>query len=136
MSWVAVGLGGLGLVQGMGQAKAQKKANERNAKISAAQMEFSPWTGMSPQGFQSQAVDVAGSALGGAAKGALSGMIHNQANAKPGMDAPVGEKAYTGFQQQTPMTDQMIGQSGAFNPMQNPWEMQSFQRPPSLYAGK
>lgn len=82
MSWVAVGLTAAGVVSGSLSAKAKAKENERNAKMAAAQTEFSPWTGAGPGQFSYQDPNAAGQMLGGGANGLAAGMMHNQANTK------------------------------------------------------
>lgn len=80
----------MGALSASQAAKAKAKENQRNADISAAQTQFSPWTGVQPQGFSYQDPNAAGGMLGGAASGALSGLMHKQANAGPPAPAAAG----------------------------------------------
>jgi hypothetical protein len=75
---------GVGALQGAANRKAQQNANEQQANISAAQMEYSPWTKMAPQSFTPQAVKESG--FGGAAQGALGGAMFSQANKKADLE--------------------------------------------------
>jgi len=80
MSWVAAAIAGsavLGAVQGQQQRQAQQRANQQSADISAAQMQYSPWTKIAPQ--TAQVTPVTGSMLGGAEKGALTGAMYADA---------------------------------------------------------
>lgn len=74
--WPTLALAALGAIQGEGQRRSQERANKQQANISAAQTEFSPWTGLTPQAFTPQA-EGAG-ALGGAVQGGLSGAMFSQ----------------------------------------------------------
>jgi hypothetical protein len=80
MAWVTVGIAGgtalLGALSAANQRKAQQQQNQAQADISAAQTQYSPWTGVKPQAAQMQAVT--GDPLGGAAQGALSGAMFAQ----------------------------------------------------------
>lgn len=85
MSWVAVGsMTAIGAVQGAQQRKAQQEANQQNANLNAAQMEYSPWTGVKPG--VATAAPVTASAFGGAEKGALSGAMFAHKGGAPGND--------------------------------------------------
>lgn len=76
MSWVVVGTAAVSAVAADQKRQAQERANVQQSKISAAQTEYSPWTGITPQAYQPQAVD--SSALGGAIQGGLSGAMFSQ----------------------------------------------------------
>lgn len=95
--WPAIAaMAAIGALQGAQQRKAQQQANQQSANITAAQTEFSPWTKISPQGFQ--ATPITGNAFGGALQGGLSGAMFAQANksqAPSGGDpnAPTGTDA-------------------------------------------
>lgn len=67
------------------QRRAQVKQNESNANISAAQAQFSPWTGINPQSANQQAVtaDPLSAGFGGAIQGGLAGAMYNQQNKEP-----------------------------------------------------
>jgi len=84
----ALVVGGIGAAQGMMQARAQKKANEQQAMINAAQTEYSPWTGITPGQTQVQPANAIGSALSGGIAGGLAGYMQSQAGKKAeGQDA-------------------------------------------------
>ena len=70
--------GGVGLLSGYSQQKAQQKANRMNALMNAAQTEFSPWTGIQPQGMQFGATDPMGGALAKGIEGGLAGYMQGQ----------------------------------------------------------
>lgn len=68
MSWVAVGLGGAGLLQGLGNEKKEGRHNQYRAEA----IRYSPWTGMGDPG----ALNLPGGlemALKGAGAGAMIG---------------------------------------------------------------
>lgn len=71
-------MGGLGMAQGAQQANTQKKQNKLNADISAAQTQYSPWTGITPSNPDIKAVDATGSALAGGIGGAFSGYMQGK----------------------------------------------------------
>jgi len=73
-------MAGLGVLQANQQRKAAQKQNEQQANMSAAQMEYSPWTGVTPSTPQMTAVPGGGAEVMGAAQGALSGYMMNKAN--------------------------------------------------------
>lgn len=79
----ALVMGGVGALSGNMQARAQAKANEKANEINAAQTRFSPWTGITPQGFTPQAVNATGQTLSGGVNGGLAGLMMAQANKKP-----------------------------------------------------
>jgi len=81
MSWIAVGAAAIGLVTSVSNNKAKAKAQQKQADISAAQTQYSPWTGQQAQEFNPQAIDGTGDALKGVAGGAFSGIMSNNANA-------------------------------------------------------
>ena len=76
MPWIPLATAAIGAVQGDAQRRAQQNANQQAANVSAAQTEFSPWTHITPQGFAPQAPTTSG--FGGAAQGALSGVMFGQ----------------------------------------------------------
>lgn len=92
MSWIvagtAIGSAVLGAAQGQQKRKAEQEANQANAQITAAQTQYSPWTGMAPQKFE--ATPIADSALGGAVVGGYGGLAQ-------------GMKLKEGFQEQKMM---------------------------------
>jgi len=71
-------MGGTGLVSGWMNAQAQKRANEQQTKMAAAQAEFSPWTNMRPETPQIKPADPVGGALAGGLQGGLSGVMAAQ----------------------------------------------------------
>jgi hypothetical protein len=74
MAWpVVAAMAAMGAIQGEQQRKAQQQANRQQAEVAAAQTEYSPWTGIKPQGVNFS--PVTSSAMGGAAQGALSGAM-------------------------------------------------------------
>lgn len=83
MAWgvvaVAAGTALLGAYQASEQRRAQRDAveqqNNANLKVSRAQTEYSPWTGIKPQGYSAQGVPVGQSDLGGAVQGGLGGAM-------------------------------------------------------------
>lgn len=87
MSWVAVGMGGLGLYQGM-QNEKRMKANDKFRK---AAITYSPWTGMGDPGSQ-QLPGMLQSGLQGAATGAMIG----NAMGKPTAPATTGATGTAG----------------------------------------
>jgi len=72
--------GALSAHQANKSRQAQADANNQSAQISAAQQEFSPWTGITPQAVQTSPLGT--DAIGGAAQGALSGAMFANANKK------------------------------------------------------
>lgn len=119
MWWIPASMAVGAIMQGQ-QAKAQAKAQEKQAAISAAQTEFSPWTGITPQQFNPQPITA--SALGGAVQGGLSGVMQEQAMAKGAAQDDL-MKAQTNYYNSQ-------GQAGQMN---SPWfNMQ--QQKPSLYG--
>lgn len=74
MSWIMVGTAAIGAIQGAQQAKAQRKANQQNADMAAAQTEFSPWTGAKPG--QAEMGAITTSALEGGVQGAMTGAMN------------------------------------------------------------
>lgn len=104
----SLALGGLGLVQGMGQAKHQNQMNRQNGLANAAMMQYSPWSGIKT-GFmpmESKSPIMAG--LGQGAQGALSGAMFGQQfkGAPTGIDPEVQQnmnmlKGYNGQQSMT-----------------------------------
>jgi hypothetical protein len=102
MSWVVVGVAGttaaVGAVTAAQQRKAQQQANQKNAEMAAAQMEYSPWTGIKPQSAEQQAVTA--SPMAGAIQGGLSGAMFGTSlkkgmaeNDKLAADAAAAKKA-------------------------------------------
>lgn len=81
MSWViagtAIGTAALGAINASQQRKAQQQANETNANMSAAQMQYSPWTGVKPSTPQMGAVT--DNVMGGALQGGLGGAMFGSA---------------------------------------------------------
>lgn len=80
MSWMGVGVVGgglLGAYQGQQGAKAQAKANQANLLQQAALTEFSPWTKVTPQAANIQAVNPT-AGLTGALEGGLGGLMQAQ----------------------------------------------------------
>jgi|GEM_PF-4609364 len=79
MAWIPIAMAALGAVSGAEQAKAQKKAQERQANLSAAQTQYSPWTGITPQQFTPGPVSspLAG-AFSGGVQGGLQGMMFSK----------------------------------------------------------
>lgn len=77
MIWPLIaGMAALGAIQGEQQRAAQRRANQQQAAITAAQTEFSPWTKIQPQQFSPKPE---GSGwFGGAAQGALGGAMFSQ----------------------------------------------------------
>lgn len=72
----ALVLGGIGALTGMEQARAQRKAQQQQAQISAAQTQYSPWTGIKPQQYTPQPVESGlESGLKGGIAGGLSGYM-------------------------------------------------------------
>lgn len=84
MWWIPASMAVGAIMQGQ-QAKAQRKAQQQQANISAAQTEYSPWTGITPQQFNPQPITA--SALGGAVQGGLSGVMQEQAMKQGAADA-------------------------------------------------
>lgn len=88
-----LGMAALGALQGSMQAKAQQRANKQNADISAAQTQYSPWTGLGASTPEIKAADPTGAALSGGIGGGLSGYMQglsNQAAQTPAMPATPG----------------------------------------------
>lgn len=84
MSWVYSGVtAAIGIGSSLAASKAQKDANKKSADLSAAQQEFSPWSGIKPQEAQITPVNEAGSALKGGLEGGLAGYMQKQANMTP-----------------------------------------------------
>lgn len=97
MSWViagtAIGTAALGAINASQQRKAQQQSNEANANMSAAQMQYSPWTGVKPGTPQMSAVDA--NPLGGAIQGGLGGAMFASAlkkNQAPGESGVTGDE--------------------------------------------
>jgi hypothetical protein len=77
MTWaataIAVGTATVGAVSANQERKAQQKANQANANISAAQAQYSPWTKITPTTPNIQATP--DKTFGAAAQGALGGAM-------------------------------------------------------------
>jgi len=69
----------VGLVTNYMNQKSQAANNEKQSKMAAAQAQYSPWTGMKPETPNLKPVDEVGGALTGAAQGALSGAMMQNA---------------------------------------------------------
>ena len=70
MTWVAVGLAGVGLVKGGMDAKAAKKKEQQNQRERQAITKYSPWTGMQDPGAQNfGTTDTMSGAIGGGLQG-------------------------------------------------------------------
>lgn len=82
MSWAiagtAAGTALLGAVNASQQRNAQRKQNQMQADQAAAQMEFSPWTGVKPgtPQMQTETANPVGSALQGGLGGAMYAMAN------------------------------------------------------------
>ena len=100
MPWIPLAAAAIGAVSqssaAASQRKAQEDANKQAALTNAAQTEFSPWTGINPQGYKPVPVtgDPMGAGLGGAVQGALGGVMFGQ-----GMDKHNAELAALKAQQ-------------------------------------
>lgn len=90
MSWVVVGVAAVGALTADQQRKAQEKHNQQAADVSAAQMQYSPWTGVKPSA--PNLSPVTSSALQGGLQGGLSGAIYKSQNPS----APTDPTASTG----------------------------------------
>lgn len=128
----ALVMGGLGALQGSIQANAQKNAQKRQADLAAAQTQYSPWTGISPQQFQPQAVDATGSMLTGALGGGLAGYMAGR-NKSQAPETPAPAEA--------PQTSQspwgnMGGQQYAqmLNAQGNQFEQEMMKKNPTIYG--
>lgn len=77
MTWagtaIAVGSATVGAINANQQRKAQQKANQANANISAAQTQYSPWTGAAISSPKFEATP--DNTFGAAAQGALGGAM-------------------------------------------------------------
>lgn len=78
----------VGLVTNYMNQKSAGANNERQAKMAAAQAQYSPWTGMKPDTPKMQPVDEVGGALTGAAQGALSGAMMKNAQDQNKLNQP------------------------------------------------
>lgn len=79
MAWLVVGTtAALGALTASQNRQAQQRANQQSADLSAAQMQYSPWTGVKPQA--AQVTPVTANALGGALQGGLAGAMHEASN--------------------------------------------------------
>jgi len=96
MTWVVVGSSGVGLASGYMNAKSQERNNARQADISAAQAQYSPWTHITPSNPNLQATDPAGAALVGGAQGALAGVMTKQSMDKAATNLPSTVNAQSG----------------------------------------
>jgi len=76
MPWIPLAVAAVSAVQGEAQRAAQQRQNQKQADISAAQTQYSPWTHLGASTPQMQAPTP--SALGGAAQGALAGAMYSQ----------------------------------------------------------
>lgn len=87
MSWIiagtAIGTAVLGAAQGAQKRKSEQAQNQASADMSAAQMQYSPWTKITPQAYQPNAPD--SSAFGGAVQGGLGGAMFGQSLKKQNM---------------------------------------------------
>lgn len=118
MWWIPASMAVGGIMAGQ-QARAQKKAQQQQANVTAAQTEYSPWTGITPQQFNPTPITT--SAMSGAVQGGLSGLMQEQA-----------------MQKSQAQDDLMKSQTDYYNSQsqggggQSPWfQMQS--QKPSLY---
>lgn len=76
--WVAGAMTVASVANANSQRKAQQDANQKNAQINAAQMEYSPWTGVKPGEVQMQATP--NTALASGLQGGLSGAMFAKKN--------------------------------------------------------
>jgi hypothetical protein len=113
MTWavtaVAAGTAILGAVNADAQRKAQQKANQQSADISAAQMEYSPWTHVNPQA--AQVTPVTGNALGGALEGGLGGAMFASAMKKNAAEKPTTPSTPAGTTPAPTVASQPLGPS-------------------------
>ncbi len=70
------------MLQNASQQKEQRNANANAMDANAAQMQYSPWTGMKANMMGPQATGGAGATLGAGVNGALMGAMFNQSNAE------------------------------------------------------
>lgn len=82
-------LGGLGAASGYLQGREQQRMNYANMMANAAQMRYSPWTGMKPAMMPAQAGSPVIAGLGGALSGGVSGYLMGQQAQKP--QAPMAQ---------------------------------------------
>lgn len=124
MSWIGVGVGA-GVLTSTLNSKAQRKAQERQADISAAQMQYSPWTGVTPQAFNPQPVGGAGDALAAGAAGGLSAAMQKQANANSAANSDLVKAQADYYKGITPgMNPATPAQLPGMPPMEQSWGMQ------------
>jgi hypothetical protein len=89
MSWVVTGIGvtvgttALGAVQANQNRKAQQKANQQQADISAAQTQYSPWTGI--KGGTPDIKATPDNTAGIIGQGALSGVMFGEKMSRKGI---------------------------------------------------
>jgi hypothetical protein len=100
-----LGMAGLGLLQGKQAQDQQKKQNKLNAELSAAEQQYSPWSGIKPSSAQLQAVDQS-APLTGAIGGAFSGYMQDKNFEKADQNKFASELA------QKTMQDQLGGWAG------------------------
>lgn len=93
MSWMMAGMAAMGVVNAQMAAKAKAKENQKNAEISAAETQYSPWTGIQPTKFQYQDPNATGNSIAQGAQGALSGAMFNSANKAPPAQTPGAAQA-------------------------------------------
>lgn len=82
MSWVAVGIGGAGLVTSVMGANQKAKQEKAGMLANAEAMKYSPWTGMNTQMQTAQSEDPALAGLKGGLAGAMTGATFGQQFAK------------------------------------------------------
>lgn len=91
MSWIVAGVAAASAVMGAvnqgNQARAQKKANETNANMAAAEQQYSPWTGMKASA--PPVNPISASPVGGAMQGGLSGAMFASQFNKPKATDPL-----------------------------------------------
>lgn len=138
MSWVAVGVAGASALMGASQAKQKQKAEQAGMIANAEQIRYSPWTGMnaSIQG-PSGANDPTAAGLQGALGGAMMGQQFKKAGAeKPAAPEPEQPAADLSSPSSMGMSDSMISQSSAFQPMGMGQGMDQMQPPGMLAMNK
>jgi hypothetical protein len=83
MAWLPLALAGVGALQGVMGANAQRKAQRGAMMANATAQEYSPWTGMKPEMMQAGAYNPVGAAIGGAAQGGMAGLTFQAQNPTP-----------------------------------------------------
>lgn len=126
MTWVAVGVAGVGAVKGTMDANSAKEKQKQHDKYRKTAMIYSPWTGMEDIGAGNFGnTDGVSGALGGGLQGfAMGSQINGMAGAGAGAEAGAAAQVPEGTQMSAlnyqPKTPQAFGPKSPWAGMQQP----------------